>query len=84
MTDPFLLRKMVVRFLRTDRLELFEEAKEKDWRNNLRWLDRSGLAHCGLVWHYLTESEPHCNRDCWTTKGAWSECLDSLRKPRVR
>jgi hypothetical protein len=44
MTDPFLLRKMVVRFLRTDRLELFEEAKEKDWRNNLRWLDRSGLA----------------------------------------
>ena len=44
MADPFLLRKMVVRFLRTDRLELFEGAKEEDWRKNLRWLDRSGLA----------------------------------------
>src|SRR5271157_1594836 len=44
MADPFLLRNMVVRFLRTDRLELFEGAKEKDWRANLRWLDRSGLA----------------------------------------
>jgi len=44
MANPFLFRKMVVRFLRTDRLELLEEAKEKDWSNNLRWLDRSGLA----------------------------------------
>src|SRR5271170_7828506 len=44
MADPFLLRKMVVRFLRTDRLALLEEAKEKDWSNNLQWLDRSGLA----------------------------------------
>jgi len=44
MADPFLLRKMVVRFLGTDRLELFDGVKEKDWRRNLRWLDRSGLA----------------------------------------
>ena len=43
MTDALLLRKNVVRFLCTDRLE-FLDATEAEWMKNLRWLDRSGLA----------------------------------------
>lgn len=36
-------RKNIVRFLCTDRLE-FLDARETEWKRNLRWLDRSGLA----------------------------------------
>jgi len=43
MTDAPTLRKNIVRFLCTDRLE-FLDAKETEWMRNLRWLDRSGLA----------------------------------------
>jgi len=37
------LRKKIVRFLCTDRLEQLD-ASETEWMKNLRWLDRSGLA----------------------------------------
>lgn len=43
MMDAPALRKDIVRFLCTDRLE-FLDAKETEWMRNLRWLDRSGLA----------------------------------------
>jgi hypothetical protein len=43
MTDALSLRKNVVRFLCTDRLEVLDAA-EAEWMRNLPWLDRSGLA----------------------------------------
>lgn len=43
MTHPPMLRRKVVRFLCTDRLEDVD-AQETEWMRNLRWLDRSGLA----------------------------------------
>jgi Uncharacterised nucleotidyltransferase len=43
MKNAPVLRKNIVRFLCTDRLE-FLDARETEWMKNLRWLDRSGLA----------------------------------------
>jgi len=44
MTDPLSFRKMVVRFLGIGGPESLDKSGEEEWRRNLRWLDRSGLA----------------------------------------
>ena len=44
MTDLLTLRQIVLRFLATNSLELFEDIDRDIWERNLRWLDRSGLA----------------------------------------
>ncbi len=48
MSETLHLRRMIVRFLarssETDPLEMFGPVAEEVWRQNLRWLDRSGLA----------------------------------------
>jgi hypothetical protein len=44
MSDRLVFRKTIVDFLRTDDMDLFEGRNEEEWRKNLRWLDRSGLA----------------------------------------
>ena len=38
------LRHLVLYFLATDSLDIFNGVDEEAWRKNLRWLDRSGLA----------------------------------------
>jgi len=43
MTDALVLRRKIVQFLCTDRLE-YLNASETEWMRNLPWLDRSGLA----------------------------------------
>ncbi|HEX3470707.1 MAG TPA: nucleotidyltransferase family protein [Silvibacterium sp.] len=44
MSDSLSLKQMIVRFLGGDRPYLLEQRDEEEWRTNLRWLDRSGLA----------------------------------------
>lgn len=44
MTELFTLRRAVLRFLATNSLDFFIGLKEEAWQQNLRWLDRSGLA----------------------------------------